>query len=195
MNNTADRMKIIVEAALKIFARKGYHKTTVDEIAEQSGVVRGTVLHYFGCKERLFNAALDTLGESIAAEADEVMNNSDISVTEAISELIGICSKQVNMLQPDESVNDDDETDFSDRRYNIDAMRLKINYRIADSFAELIKKGNSEGTFNISNPKARAESLIFAVFGITGSSLDENEISAEIHTVVKNMLGIDLTEK
>ncbi|MDE5859537.1 MAG: hypothetical protein K2H23_04010, partial [Oscillospiraceae bacterium] len=77
----------------------------------------------------------------------------------------------------------------------IDAMRLKINYRIADSIAELIKKGNSEKTFNIPNPKARAESLIFAVFGITGSFLDENEISAEIHTVVKNMLGIDLTEK
>ena len=48
----------ILEAARKIFARKGFHDTTVDDIAEAAGVAKGTVYLYYGSKQEVYFAAL-----------------------------------------------------------------------------------------------------------------------------------------
>ena len=186
MNNTADRMKIIVDAAAKLFAEKGYYKTTVDEIAENSGVVRGTVLHYFSCKERLFNAVLDSLEQETAAAVREAAENKDLSAEETVQEIVNICIEKFNTLKP----NDSSEPDMYSRRYYMDAMRLKIYYKTAETLAEVIKRGTDDGSFDVPNPKARAESVLFAVFGIIGAQLSEKETDKEIRAVLKDMLGI-----
>lgn len=186
MNNTADRMKIIVDAAAKLFAEKGYYKTTVDEIAANSGVVRGTVLHYFSCKERLFNAVLDSLEQETMAAVSEAAENKNISAEEAVLEIVNICMDRFSTLKP----NDSSETDIYSKRYYIDAMRLKIYYKTAAALAEVIKRGSDEGLFDVPNPKARAESVLFAVFGIIGAQLSEKETDKEIRAVLKDMLGI-----
>ena len=46
-----------MEAAVRAFARKGYHSCRVGEIAEEAGVAYGLVYHYFGSKE----AVLETV--------------------------------------------------------------------------------------------------------------------------------------
>lgn len=59
----------IIKNALKIFAQKGFYKTTVDDIAGATGVAKGTVYLYFKDKQDLyiatmeehFNSALDML--------------------------------------------------------------------------------------------------------------------------------------
>jgi AcrR family transcriptional regulator len=59
----------IIRNGLKIFARKGFFRTTVDDIARATGVAKGTVYLYFRDKQDLyiatieehFSRALDTL--------------------------------------------------------------------------------------------------------------------------------------
>lgn len=48
----------ILDAARRVFARGGYADTTVDQIAEEAGVAKGTVYLYFSSKQELFSAAL-----------------------------------------------------------------------------------------------------------------------------------------
>lgn len=48
------RKNEILEASLQLFAEKGFHKVTVDEIAERVGLSKGTVYLYFKNKEDLF---------------------------------------------------------------------------------------------------------------------------------------------
>jgi AcrR family transcriptional regulator len=48
----------ILEAARRVFARAGFSGATVDEIAEEAGVAKGTVYLYFSSKQDLFRAAL-----------------------------------------------------------------------------------------------------------------------------------------
>jgi TetR/AcrR family fatty acid metabolism transcriptional regulator len=43
----ADRRRQILEAAVKVFARNGFHASRVGEIAEEAGVAYGMVYHYF----------------------------------------------------------------------------------------------------------------------------------------------------
>lgn len=46
----------ILDAALGLFAERGFHGTSVPEIAEAAGVAAGTIYRYFESKEHLVNA-------------------------------------------------------------------------------------------------------------------------------------------
>ncbi|MCD6235103.1 MAG: hypothetical protein DRP86_07660 [Candidatus Neomarinimicrobiota bacterium] len=48
----------IIKAAMDVFARDGLQKGTVDKIARQAGVAKGTVYEYFPSKESIFEGVL-----------------------------------------------------------------------------------------------------------------------------------------
>lgn len=48
-----EKRRLILDAAVRAFARKGYHACRVGEIAEEAGVAYGLVYHYFGSKEEV----------------------------------------------------------------------------------------------------------------------------------------------
>ena len=49
----------IVQAALRLFAARGYHNTGIADILRESGVNRGTLYYYFPSKKELGFAAID----------------------------------------------------------------------------------------------------------------------------------------
>jgi AcrR family transcriptional regulator len=52
-----DKRRQILDAAVRVFARQGFHATRVSDIADDAGVAYGLVYHYFDSKD----AVLDTL--------------------------------------------------------------------------------------------------------------------------------------
>ena len=54
-----DRGKIIIDAALKVFSRKGYADTRMADIAREADMSYGLVYHYFENKETLFDAIVE----------------------------------------------------------------------------------------------------------------------------------------
>ncbi len=57
----------ILEAALEVFARKGYHGASVDDIVRASGTSKGAVYHHFPNKEAVFLALVDDFATRLAA--------------------------------------------------------------------------------------------------------------------------------
>lgn len=51
----------ILGAAEQEFARYGLESARIDQIAERSGVTKGMIYHYFGSKEKLYEAALEQI--------------------------------------------------------------------------------------------------------------------------------------
>jgi AcrR family transcriptional regulator len=62
------KREAIFSAALKVFAEKGYHRATIDEIASLSGIGKGSVYRYFRSKE-------DLLKQLIYAKDDEILQS------------------------------------------------------------------------------------------------------------------------
>ena len=54
---TADKRRVILDAAVRVFARQGFHACRVSDIADEAGVAYGLVYHYFASKDEV----LDTL--------------------------------------------------------------------------------------------------------------------------------------
>jgi TetR/AcrR family transcriptional regulator, fatty acid metabolism regulator protein len=52
-----DKRRVILDAAVRVFARQGFHTCRVSDIADEAGVAYGLVYHYFSSKDQI----LDTL--------------------------------------------------------------------------------------------------------------------------------------
>jgi TetR/AcrR family fatty acid metabolism transcriptional regulator len=59
----------ILDGALDVFARKGYHRALVDDIVRASGTSKGAVYHHFPNKEAVFVALVDEFSELLASRA------------------------------------------------------------------------------------------------------------------------------
>lgn len=57
----------ILQSAVRLFARHGFHAVSVDEIVAQAKVNKRMVYHYFGSKDALFEAALSEVYKRIEA--------------------------------------------------------------------------------------------------------------------------------
>jgi AcrR family transcriptional regulator len=61
----AQREELILNVAGKVFARGGYHAAAMDEIAELAGVSKPMLYAYFGSKEGLYIAYIDSTGREL----------------------------------------------------------------------------------------------------------------------------------
>jgi AcrR family transcriptional regulator len=55
-----ERRREILQAALSCFSRRGYHETTMEEIAAAAKLSKGLIYYYFKNKQELFLALLDS---------------------------------------------------------------------------------------------------------------------------------------
>jgi len=77
---TEFRTSEILEAARKVFAKKGFHDATVDDIANAAGVAKGTVYLYYRSKQEVYLAALKFgIAQMYSALVEEVRQ---VSTTE-----------------------------------------------------------------------------------------------------------------
>ncbi|MGZ3628309.1 MAG: TetR/AcrR family transcriptional regulator [Ktedonobacteraceae bacterium] len=58
------RRNQILDAATKVFAEKGFHPTTIKDIAKEAGIADGTIYNYFENKTALMLGIFDRLNES-----------------------------------------------------------------------------------------------------------------------------------
>jgi AcrR family transcriptional regulator len=63
----------ILDAALDVFARKGYHEASVDEIVDQSRTSKGSIYFHFPNKQRLFLALVDKFADALERHVTEAI--------------------------------------------------------------------------------------------------------------------------
>jgi AcrR family transcriptional regulator len=67
---TRDRL---LAAAVVVFARRGYHGTTVDDIVAESGTSKGAFYHYFASKQEIFMRLLERLSDMVETSVEDAI--------------------------------------------------------------------------------------------------------------------------
>ncbi|GFZ34282.1 TetR family transcriptional regulator [Clostridium zeae] len=91
MNKTK---KAIFEAAISIFSKAGYNGATMDEIALEAGVAKGTLYYHFKSKEEIFNFII-TEGINLMHDEINQVNGMD---GDALVKLKEVCKIQLSFL-------------------------------------------------------------------------------------------------
>ena len=85
----ADRRRQILEAAVKVFAQKGFHASRVGDIAEEAGIAYGLVYHYFESKEDLLETIFRTTWTEMLARVHEV-EQAKVPAAEAVRQVTAL---------------------------------------------------------------------------------------------------------
>jgi AcrR family transcriptional regulator len=83
-----DRPNEILDAALAVFAERGYRNTRLEHIGEAAGVTKGTIYHYFANKEDLLLRAIEHRREESFGRTDAVLRDKSVPVAERIRLII-----------------------------------------------------------------------------------------------------------
>jgi AcrR family transcriptional regulator len=79
-----DKRRQILDAAIRVFARQGFHATRVSDIADEAGVAYGLVYHYFKSKDEVLNE-LFTERWSLLLAAIEEADRGDVTPREKLA--------------------------------------------------------------------------------------------------------------
>ena len=85
----ATRKKILMAAA-DLFARQGYHKTTITDISQAVGLTSGAVFHHFSSKETLLEMVVDWLARGIDIYSDHLnrAEKGSLAVAEGVVDIM-----------------------------------------------------------------------------------------------------------
>jgi TetR/AcrR family transcriptional regulator, fatty acid metabolism regulator protein len=67
-----EKRRLILRAAITVFAEKGYHGARVSDVAKEAGVAYGLVYHYFGSKEDLLEAVFRRTWSRMLQAVEEI---------------------------------------------------------------------------------------------------------------------------
>jgi len=84
--NKSKRQRIL-EAAVQVFAKCGFHLATVSDIAKAAHVGKGTLYLYFSGKEALLVALLDELADRLVGVLDRLLGE-EASLEDAVHRLV-----------------------------------------------------------------------------------------------------------
>ncbi len=65
-----EKRVLIMDTALKQFAKEGYHNTSISNIAKQAGISKGLMYNYFKSKEELLSEIIDRSMEEVSTYFD-----------------------------------------------------------------------------------------------------------------------------
>jgi len=72
-----EKRRLILDAAVRVFARRGFHASRVGDIAEEAGVAHGLLYHYFSSKDEVLDTIFRETWSDLVAEVDEIESSDE----------------------------------------------------------------------------------------------------------------------
>lgn len=84
-----EKRRLILEAAVRVFARRGFHTSRVGDIAEEAGVAHGLLYHYFESKDEVLRTVFRENWRELVARFEQV-EGSDSRADEKLRAIVKI---------------------------------------------------------------------------------------------------------
>lgn len=156
-NKSSDKHRRILDAAVKVFAQKGFFQSKVAEIAREAGVADGTIYLYFKNKDDLLISIFEVKMQEVISRFRSAIDDQ----SDAISKLNCLIKMHLAEFQanPDLAAVFQVELRQSSRfMRESDKTELK---RYLDLIGEIVEQGQKEGLFREGLPKGLIKRLIF----------------------------------
>ena len=139
----ADKRRAILDAAIRVFARQGYHSTRVADIADEAGVAYGLVYHYFRSKEAVMTE-LFTERWSLLLAASDSLYEQDIPARE---KLAGIARFIIDSYRHDPELMKVIIIEVTRAANSFGATHLPEIRRAYDVVSRIVADGQREGLY------------------------------------------------
>ncbi len=179
-----DSRQRILDAAQERLWRYGFKKTTIDEIAADAGVGKGTVYLHFDSKEDICLAIIAEYKQEALTQAQQIARDPAKDVTEKLAEMLMLPVLNANRRC----------TETPAAQEMVVAMRPHVQARIRPYIeheyvliAEVLEEGNRRGVFDVPDTMQAARTLKGMTHGLLPPYpyvSEPSEIEAEIGRIV-----------
>ncbi|MEY8278555.1 TetR/AcrR family transcriptional regulator [Blautia marasmi] len=155
-NNPKQAIENIITISAKLFAEKGYDKTSMQDIADAVGMSKGGIFHHFSSKEDIFNAVMERQFEQITE-----------TVKKWLDEMHGLTAKEklrglIKRNLMDEKIIKESGNMISSaaERQIILAFTQDNVKKLAPIIADVIREGIEDRSISTAFPNECAEVLL-----------------------------------
>jgi AcrR family transcriptional regulator len=176
MVSTATREEVreaILDAADHLLARYGYRKMTVDDIAQEAGIGKGTVYLHFASKEEVTLSHVDRIVERLKERLWAIARtDADVAIRLRLMLVARVLFRFDSVQHYTQSLNDL----LAALRPNLLARRARYFEEEARVFAEVLNEGARAGVFDINDTLSTAFALLHATNSLLPYSLSTSEL-------------------
>jgi TetR/AcrR family transcriptional regulator, fatty acid metabolism regulator protein len=163
----------ILDATDRLLARFGYRKMTVEDIAAEAGIGKGTIYLHFSSKEDVVLSHIDRIVDRLKELLKEIAcSNRTAAERLRLMLLTRVLFRFDSIQHYTQSLNDL----LAALRPGLLARRAVYFEAEAHIFAEVLKAGRKAGEFSFDNAHATAHALLQATNGLLPYSLSTTEL-------------------
>jgi len=191
-----DKEEAIIAAASTLFPVKGFHATTMEDIAQEAGIGKGTIYEYFRSKEELFQ---QMILEGLNRYANMVEEGLQKGTTpeEKLREFVRVNTRFFQQHQHMYRMISSEMDQPIHPACDVKEHLLRIRKWLLKRLEDILKEGMKEGTFAEGNTYYLAAILIGMTVQMSFSQLDEEKENLEeygdliIHTFLHGIMYRD----
>jgi TetR/AcrR family transcriptional regulator, fatty acid metabolism regulator protein len=139
-----DRRRQILDAAIRVFARQGFHSTRVADIADEAGVAYGLVYHYFKSKDEVLNELFSERWSLLLAAIDEADRSAQLTPRAKLEAAAGFI---VESYRHDPELMKVIIVEVTRAANSFGRTHLPEIRRAYDSIARIVAEGQESGAF------------------------------------------------
>lgn len=158
MERKPQKKELIINAAIRVFADKGFYNAKVADVAREAGVADGTIYLYFKNKDDLLISLFETKMEEILIRFSQAIAQAQ----SARDKLRRFISLYFQMIEDDQALAEVFQVEL---RQSVKFLKDYHNQKFIDFLnliGQVIKDGQSSGEFN---PALKINTMKLAIFG------------------------------
>jgi TetR/AcrR family fatty acid metabolism transcriptional regulator len=143
-----DKRRVILDAAIHVFARRGFHSCRVSDVADEAGVAYGLVYHYFGSKEEILNQVFSERWQLMLDAIAEI----DRQEVPARDKLYLVASFIIDSYRHDPDLMKVIIVEVTRSAHSFGALHLETIQEAYSGIARIVERGREEGSFKSDIP-------------------------------------------
>ncbi|MCC6327420.1 MAG: TetR/AcrR family transcriptional regulator [Acidobacteria bacterium] len=182
----------ILDAADRLLAKSGYRKMTIEDLALKVGIGKGSVYLHFESKEDIALSHIDRIISRLILDLWEIAKGEGSPEQRLRMMLLERVLYRYDRVQHYSQSLDEM---LAQLRPRLLERRRKYFQNEAKAFAEVVREGKTDGSFDVKNPQQIALSLLDATNAFLPYSLSATELGGRDDLEKKTKLIADLLLK